>query len=87
MDELQRWNQEMFIEVFFGENLCGNFTDIKEPKTVPIASTQSQIYNQKSRPDTSVSIFTNAGKSRRYSNLGSNVPSSPAVVPACGCNA
>lgn len=31
MDQFQCRNQEMFVEVFSGENLSGHFTNVKEP--------------------------------------------------------
>lgn len=43
VDQLQCWNQEVFVEVFSGENLGGSFTNIKEPQAVPVAATLSQI--------------------------------------------
>lgn len=43
MDELQRWDQEVFVEVFPGEKLTGHFTDIQEAEAVPVAATLSQI--------------------------------------------
>lgn len=43
MDQLQRRDQEVFVEVFPGENLSGHFTNIKEPEAVPVAPPLSQI--------------------------------------------
>jgi len=42
VDELQSWDEEVFVEVFPGENLCGNFTNVEESQTIPVAATQSQ---------------------------------------------
>lgn len=43
VDQLQRRDQKVFVEVFPGENLSGHFTDIQEPQSVPIAPPLSQI--------------------------------------------
>lgn len=43
VDQLQRWDQEVFVEVFSGENLSGRFTNIKEPQAVPVTPPLSQI--------------------------------------------
>lgn len=43
MDQLKRWDQKVFVEVFSGENLSGCFTNIKEPEAIPVAPPLSQI--------------------------------------------
>lgn len=43
MDQLQSRDQEVFVEVFSGENLSGHFTNIEEPEAVPVAPPLSQI--------------------------------------------
>lgn len=43
VDQLQRRDQEMFVEILSRENLSGHFTNIEEPQTVPIAPPLSQI--------------------------------------------
>lgn len=43
VDQLQCWEQEVFVEVFSRENLSGCFTNIKEPQAIPVAPPLSQI--------------------------------------------
>lgn len=43
MDQLQRWDQEVLVEVFPGENFSGCLTDVQKPQAVPVAPALSQI--------------------------------------------
>lgn len=43
MDQLQRRNQEVLVEVFSREDFSGCLTDVEKPQAVPVAPTLSQI--------------------------------------------
>lgn len=43
VDQLECWDEKVFVEVFPGKDLSGCFTDIQEPQTVPVAPPLSQI--------------------------------------------
>lgn len=43
VDQLQCREQEVFVEVFPGEDLRGRFTNVQEPQAIPVAPPLSQI--------------------------------------------
>lgn len=92
MDQFQRWQQEMLVEVLSGKDLCGCLTHIQEAKAVPVAAALGQICRSDTEKlggqEVRGSAAARAQLRRQHSSdLGSAVPSFPDAAPASCCSA
>lgn len=92
MDQFQRWQQEVLVEILPGKDLCGCLAHVQEAEAVPVAAALGQIC----RPETDKSggqevrgfAVARAQLGRQHSSdLGSAAPSSHDAAPASCCSA